>query len=219
MHIVRETKYDKLRVPLNKLRTTILLHGPITLYEAKEQLHTNSTTADRHLKILLREKELEIYDTELHWSGQTKKIYGFTFYGFLRSFRIPGGVTRKKFTIIMEMWLKQKRFHFFIPNDEALRALSTPEVADNLAKLCHLIANMFGDAEDFLEDLGYEVDPAEVIELAFELARDKYGKRFLGACRVLCNTFPSYRNHIKAIVDTEQARIEEFRIGVFGKGN
>lgn len=216
---MRETKYDKLRVPLNKLRTTILLHGPITLYEAKEQLHTNSTTADRHLKILLREKELKLYDTKPHWSGQTKKFYGYTFYGFLRSFRIPGGVTHQKFTTIMEIWLRQKRFRFFIPNDETLRALSVPQIADNLARLCSLIASMFGDAEDFLEDLGYEVDPEEVIKLAFELARDEYGKRFLEACRVLCNTFPSYRSYIQAIVDNEQTRIDEFRNGVFGKGN
>jgi len=212
-----ETKYDILRGALNKLRTTILLHGPITLYEAQKELKASSTTVDRHLKILVRENELEVYSSPPHWSGQTKKIYGFTFYGFLRSFRIPGAFALKRFKAIMEVWLKKKQFQFFLPNEEALQALRDHDTASSLARLCQLTANMFGEAEDFFEGIGYEFSPNMTIELALQLAQEQYGRRFLEASRVLCKSLPSYRKRIEAVVNAQQAKLDEFRNVVLGE--
>jgi hypothetical protein len=212
-----ETKYDILRAALNQLRTTILLHGPITLYEAQKELKASSTTLGRRLKILVRENELEVYSSPPHWSGQTKKIYGFTFYGFLRSFRIPEAFALKRFKVIMEVWLKQKQFQFFLPNEEALQALIDRETANSLARLCQLTANMFGEAEDFFEDIGYEFSPSITIELALQLAQEQYGRRFFETSRVLCRNLPSYRKRIEAVVNGQQAKLDEFRTAVLGE--
>lgn len=151
----------------------------------------------RHLDTLLSEKEIVLYRTEPHRSGQTKKFYGLTFYGFLRSFRIEGAVTLKNFHKVMELWLPERKFSFFIPNVEALRAIRDRETEISLARFCQLIANMFGEAEEFLYSLGYdEPDPSQIIQLSMQFAGIAYGKRLAEALRLLCKNVPAFRQQI-----------------------
>jgi hypothetical protein len=214
--ILPQDKYEKLRQALNRVRTAFLFHGPMNAYQVEKHLKSNSTTIGRHLRMLVREKELAIYGEKTHWSGQIKQRYGFTFYGFLRSFRIPGAVTLKNFGKTMEIWLKEEKFQFFVPNSEALEGLSDKATSSHLARLCQLTANMFGDAEDFFEDIGYDFDPDVGIELALQLAKEQYGRRFLETSKVLCKSLPSYRKRIEATVNDQQARLSEFRDAVLG---
>jgi hypothetical protein len=195
--MIRESRYETLRLGLNKLRTAILFHGPITLYQAQTVLNAEPSTMKRHLDMLLSEKEIVVYRTEPHQSGQTKKFYGLTFYGFLRSFRIEVAVTLKNFGEIMRMWLPEPKFSFFIPNNEALEAIADREIRASLARFCQLIANMFGEAEEFLYSLQFdEPDPTQIIQLAMQLAGIAYGKRFRETLRVLCRDIPGFRRQI-----------------------
>jgi DNA-binding MarR family transcriptional regulator len=190
-------RYETLRLALNRVRTAILFHGPITLYEAQKKLNAEPSTMKRHLDTLLGEKEIVVYRTEPHKSGQTKKYYGLTFYGFLRAFRIERAVALKNFRRIMELWLPESKFSFFISNNEAQAAIKDRETENSLAKFCQLIANLFGEAEDFLYSLGYdEFDPSQIIQLSMQFAGIAYGKRFAETLRVLCRNVPAFRQQI-----------------------
>lgn len=192
-----ENRYETLRLGLNRLRRAILFHGPITLYEAQRELKAEPSTMKRHLDLLLSEKEIVVYRTEPHQSGQTKKFYGLTFYGFLRSFRIEGAVTLKNFGDIMAVWLPEPKFSFFIPNIDALQATADREIRASLARYCQFIANMFGEAEEFLYNLGFdEPDPTQIIQLSMQFAGFAYGKRWAETLTLLCRDIPAFRQQI-----------------------
>jgi hypothetical protein len=206
--MVPESRYETLRLGLNKLRTTILFHGPITLYEAQKELKAEPSTMKRHLDLLLSEKEIVVYRTKPHQSGQTKKFYGLTFYGFLRSFRIEGAVTLKHFGDIMSVWLPEPKFSFFIPNNEALEAIADREIRTSLARYCQLIANMFGEAEEFLYNLGFdEPNPTQIIQLSMQFAGMAYAKRWVETLTLLCRDIPAFREQILDYIQWARASL------------
>jgi hypothetical protein len=211
----------------------MLLNGPITVYDAHKRAEADArrlrkpsestrlpalATIDRRMKILLGMKppELAVYNTEQHRSGQTMKFYGFTFYGFLRSFRIPGGIALKNFKKIMEIWLQEPKFQFFVPRDEALQALKQEGVRFHLARFCQLTANMFGEAEDLLDSLGYdEPHPDEIVRLAMQFAGMKYDRRFLDTMRVLCRHVPTFGNNVRRYIDLQRASLRSIEKTLF----
>jgi hypothetical protein len=206
------SRYDTLRRGLNDLRSTILLKGPMTLYDAENELQVSSTNIKRHIEILVREKELVVYRTELHWSRQTKKFYGLTLYGFLRSFRIPGKVAKKNFEAVMTIWLRQERFNFFLPKAEVINVLNHREAEVHLARLCQMIAETFPEAEDladFLESQGFdESDPTQIIQLAMRLAPNRYGDKFVATSKILCKHLPTYREQLQRSIQSQLSRLQ-----------
>jgi len=214
----------KMRRKLNALRTTLLLNGPMTLYELQKALpyltdgrpklrRPPQSTIDTHLKILTRKtKELIVYKTEPHKSGRPKKYYGFTLYGFLRAFRIPRAVAKSNFGQIMRMWLPQEKFRFILPKQEVVQSLDNKDVENSLANLCQMIANSFSEAEDFLdywEGRGYrESQPSRIIQLAMSAAELKYGKLFIETSKTLCRFLPSYREGVRSFIQAQRSVLD-----------
>ena len=230
-------RYDTVLLRLNELRKALLLTGPLSVYGAYTVLEGKSgggrvrkvpgaplSTLDRHMKMLQELEEVTVYRTEPHKSGQTKKFYGLTLYGFLRSFRIPGAIALKNFRGAIQVWLKEEKFQrsFFLPAAEVSEALSNRDATGNLARFCQLIANMFGDAEDFLDcmgALGYaESDPGRVIDLAMRFAIVKYGSRFVRTLKVLCHYFPSFRLQVLGFIEHVRESLDVMQAELLGRG-
>lgn len=225
-------RYDVLRPKLNELRLTIIREGPLTVYEAYTRLRKSSVasrkkvtplaTVDRNLKILLEQGEIEIIATEPHKSGQVKKIYGLTPYGFLRYFRVPGAPVLKHFGEIARIWLQVPKFRFFVPKKEALNAINSKQVEYHLARYCQLVANLFGEAEDFLDCLvgaGFvESKPDQIIELSTQLAWSKYGRRFAESLKVLTDNLPTLKNQIQSYLMMQRKNLDEIENYLFVKG-
>jgi len=215
------TRYEVLVEKLNRLRAQILTHGPVTLYDLEKALNLPSTTVQRHLKILLREDEIAPYETEHHRSGNIKTFYGPTLYGFIRAFRIPRRIAKKKFKSIMGIWLREEKFKFFLPKGEVLEALGQKDVEANLSTLCQMIANMLPEAEDlsyYLEDQGYsESNPTQIIDLAIRLGWGKNRQEFISTSRVLCKHLPSYRKQIEQSIQAHRERIDLMEEEILGQ--
>jgi hypothetical protein len=223
-------RYELLRPKLNELRMTILKNGPMTVYQAYTHLKKTAklrrgkgpplASVDRHMKILLDQQEIEVYEKIPHRSGQVKKIYGLTPYGFLRYFRIPGAPVLKDFHQIVSLWLDVPKFRFFVPKEEALRAINTSNLLErHMARYCQLIANLFGEAEDFLDCLeaaGYnESSPADVIAMSAQLAWGRYGRRFAESFKILTANLPTLQRQIRAYIISQRSRLDEMEKYLF----
>lgn len=197
--------------------------GPITLYDAHKALLKKFDgtlalpTVDRHIRILRSENEIIVYRRERHRSGQIKKFYGPTFYGFLRSFRIEGGFMFKNFKNILERWLNEEKFAFFMTRTDTLVALSDERAERILARLCQLVANMFGLAEDLLEELGYDKpDPGRIVQLAEQLAFAAYDRRFVDACKTLCQKVPAFATQTRQLIAMQHKSLDQLKNELFG---
>jgi hypothetical protein len=215
------------------------MNGPMNPYQAHKKLEEKPSylpkrdrkqksppaqiSVNRHIDILtktIRPPELITYKKEEHWSHQTKVRYGLSIYGFLRCLRIEGGLPLRNFGSAIRTWLKEDRFQFFVPNEEALKALDRPGVEFHLSRLCQLIANMFGEAEDFLEDLGYyEPEPDQIITLAVQFAAYKYRERFIKLCRFLCSSdasLPTLVSRLRSSIEVERENLNMLETQIFG---
>jgi len=215
------SRYEVLEERLDQLLETILLHGPMTLYEAYKALRIRTgsrkqapsqTTIDRHLKILEEEQELIVYRTAPHKSGRTKRFFGPTLYGFLRSFQIRNGAASKNFRRIMEIWLPEKKFEFFLPRDEVMNALSNDDVVTHLGRLCKMVADSLPEAEDFydyVEELGYgESNFAQpVINLAARISVTKHRKELGCTLKVLCSHLPTFKEEMREFIQRQRTTL------------
>lgn len=217
-------RYETLRQALNRLRLQILTTGPITLYDAHKALVEKYDgklalpTVDRHIRILRSEREIVVYRRERHRSGQIKKFYGPTFYGFLRSFRIEGGFMFKNFKSILERWFEEEKFPFFMPKADTLAALNDERTGRSLARLCQLVANMFDLAEDMLYEFGYDKpDPGRIVQLSEQLAFAAYDRRFVDTCKTLCQNVPAFGSQVRQLIATQRENLDAIEQEFFGK--
>jgi len=228
-------RYNKVRKSLNKVRTTILLNGPSTLYKTHRVLQPKAdlrlkvnksekhvklvprnpplSTVANHLKILQDEGELVVYGSESYRSGRDKRYYGLTLYGFLRAFRIPGNVATKNFKRLMEIWLPQKKFQFFLPKKEVLEALSQEELVIHLSKLCQMVANSLPEAEDFayyVQELGYnesDLTPL-IIDLAVRFSQTEHREEYAEALKVLCRYLPTFKGKMHEFIQGQRTTLD-----------
>ena len=230
-------RYETVWLRLNQLRTALLYNGPLSVYGAytvlgqrrlpggiKTASRAPLATLDRHMKILQELEEVTVYKTEPYKTGQAKKFYGLTLYGFLRSFRIPGAIALKNFRRVIQIWLQEEKFQksFFLPSAEVVEALSDRDATAHLGRFCQFIANMFGDAEDFmdcLEAIGYaRSDPTRVIDLAMRFAIIEYGSRFVLTLKALCDHFPSFRTQVQGFIKRERESLDVMQNELLGTG-
>jgi hypothetical protein len=230
-------RYEVFEEALDELEMTILLNGPMTLYDARKALLEKAKTArrtgpekqpnryamatvDRHLKMLKEEGEITVYRTQKHKSGQIKKFYGLTPLGFLMSFTIPGQVAKNNFTNVMKIWLRERRFRFFLPNDEVLSAIDNREVETHLASLCQMVADIFPEAEDlaeYLMTLGFgQLSLPDIIAFTASLSAARYGEQFVETSRVLARHLPSYRTAIRQYISAQRSNLDRLESQVLG---
>ena len=222
-----EDRNDKLERELDRVAKLILLRGPLTGYGAQEYLQEMKergneavkpgkrdpplSTVHGHLKILEDEGETIVYHRER--ISRKRKYYGLTLYGFL--WNLSPKIVENRFKQILERWLKQKRFNFFLPKHEVSQAIEEEQVAASLGKFCLTIPESLPDAEDlfeYLRMLGFdESDPSATAQLLINLAGGigaaKNPRELLQAMRVLCNCekLPSFRDAMTRFVQNQRS--------------
>ncbi len=213
-------KYEALAEKLNRVRTGILLNGPITVYGIERYLDLPNATAKRYFKTLLREKEIIQYRTEPHKSGNIKILYGPTLYGYLRWFRIPKSIAKKNFGAAMKIWLPEDKFEFFLPKNELQEALKNSQVVVHLSRFCQMIADVLPDAEDFssyLEDQGYsESNPSQIISLAMQFVGRSHAKEWTASSKVLVKYLPTYQQQLQQFIRNQRERLDRMEKEIFG---
>jgi DNA-binding PadR family transcriptional regulator len=222
-----DDREDKLERELDRTAKLILQKGPMSVYQAQKYLEDMKRRAGEiplpgkknpplgtvrdHFETLAREGEIEVYRKEK--SGRKQKYYGLTLFGFL--WNLSQRIVEKHFAQILDHWLRQEEFEFFLPKEEVLKAVTDPIVASALGQFCLMVSDSMPDADDlleFLEVLGFDAsDPKSTTQLLLYLAGGigiaKGQTEFISIARVLCDCkeLPTFRKRMKEYIESQHS--------------
>jgi hypothetical protein len=217
-------RYEKVEQQLDSLTALVLYRGPMTSYQACIELQPKGfakkratqrfltphdpppSTVQTHFDILEEDGELFVYRRKK--TGRRHKYYGFTPYGFLIALGNPNLNARGDFKKILQTWLQQDKFRFFLPKHDVLAKIESNEIVQSLADICLLVAHAFPvaqDVADYLHELGYgEFGAAQIVDFAAQVAESAFPQQFMTASKVLVHNFPTYRDQLRQYVESHQ---------------